>query len=632
MRKFLLGIIIFLITNISWSQVQFHSLLSNPYLRVEKKQKTNRYDYFTDTLSLPFFDDFSYDSVYPSSKLWIDKNVYVNKNFAKNPPTIGVATFDVLDENGELYTDANEYSSIADYLTSKLIDLYASSYQENDRAYTTDSLLYKFRNEEYWVSDSLYYKEGNVYKNCKTNSISYTIGSSIYIQLTDTSFEEVTKELYYYHPEFSDTIKIKKWLPLKIYTLSDSLAFSFYYQPQGLGWDSPNKKDSLVLQFKTSLLPWHTVFSVTGTSLQDFKQVIIPIKNKNYLVQDFQFRFLNYASIASSETQEDAITNDFWNIDYVFLDTGRSVIENTHKDIAFYQANNSLFEDYFSIPWFHYNRNVLSLAKLDYKVRNLDKEEHSIPLNYQLKNETTGELLEDTMFGNTPNIAASSLLDLEYTQSQINSNIAIPVSLSDSTVLAVKRYIWIKPPYLSFSYNDTVVYHQRFYNYYAYDDGSAEVGLSLIGSGAQYAFLINSLKADSLRAIQMFFNSYKNYGTADIPVFSLCVWENDNGKPGEILYKEDNFSPVYEKGMNQFHIYKFKKAVFVKKSFFIGWINDTYKVYSLGYDFNHDNKNQVFYNFSGDWESLNGGAYLYGGTAYFIVDQEEVLSTLPEQV
>ena len=606
MKKYLLVILVLLGVNIAWSQVQFHSLQSNPYLQINKKQKKDRYDYFSDTLSLPFFDDFSYDKVYPSSKLWMDKNVYVNNNFAKNPPTVGVATFDVLDENGRLYTDANDFSSVADYLTSKPIDLNAKSYEENRRTYTTDSLLYK-SGDDYWVSDSLYYKDTDVYKNCKTSSITYSAGGSIYIHPTDTTFEEITKDLYYYQPELSDTVNIKKWFVLKKYVLSDSLVFSFYYQPQGLGWDSPNKKDSLILQFRTGLLDWRTVFSVTGTALQDFKQVLIPIKNQDYLVQDFQFRFLNYASIASSETQEDAITNDFWNIDYVFLDTGRSVTETTHKDVAFYEANASLFEDYFAIPWFHYNRNSLSLAKLDYKLRNLDKEQHSVPLNYRLINENTGALLEDTMFGNTPNIAASSDMDLEYTQSQINSNIAIPVSLSDSTVLAVSRFIWIKPPYASFSNNDTVTYHQKFYNYYAYDDGSAEVGLSLIGNEAQFAFLINSLKADSLRALQMFFNSFKDYGTADIPAFSLCVWENDGGKPGELLYQEDNFTPIYERGMNQFHIYKFKEAVFVEKSFFVGWINETYKVYSLGYDFNHDNKNQVFYNLNGDWESLSRG-------------------------
>ena len=607
MKKVLLGIIILLSINTLWSQVAFHSLLSNPYLHNKTKQKVSRYQYFADTLSLPFFDDFSYDDVYPSSALWLDKNVYVNNNFGDNPPTIGVATFDVLDENGQLYTDANSYSSVADYLTSKPIDLYACSYKINKRNYVTDSLLYKLSDDEFWTSDSLFYEDTGIYKNCKTNSISYTIGRPIYLKITDTTYEDVTKDLYYYQPELSDTVKIEKWLVLRKYDLSDSIIFSFYYQPQGLGWDSPDKKDSLVLQFKTGSISWHTVFSVEGSPLQDFKQVLIPINKQDYLARDFQFRFLNYASIASSETQEDAITNDFWNIDYVLLDTGRTVMETTHKDVAFYEANNSLFEDYFSIPWFHYNRNLLSFNKLDYKLRNLDKEEHSVPLHYSLKNEMTNVILEDTMFGNTPNIAASSVMNLEYTQSQINSNVAIPVSLSDSTVLSVYRYIQIKPPYISFSYNDTVVYHQKFYNYYAYDDGSAEVGLSLIGSGAQYAFLINSLQADSLRGLQMFFNSFKAYGTADPPIFSLCVWENDNGKPGELLYQEDNFTPVYEKGLNQFHIYKFKKAVFVGKSFFVGWTNDTYKVYSLAYDFNHDNKNQVFYNVTGDWESLNRG-------------------------
>jgi hypothetical protein len=75
-------------------------------------------------LSLPFIDDFSQQYFYPDGSKWIDNNVYINSNYAVNPISYGVATFDGLDSTGYPYDFLNPTSyGIADYLTSKTIDL-----------------------------------------------------------------------------------------------------------------------------------------------------------------------------------------------------------------------------------------------------------------------------------------------------------------------------------------------------------------------------------------------------------------------------------------------------------------------------------------------------------------------------
>lgn len=63
--------------------------------------------------------------VYSDAKsLWLDSTVFVNRGFAVNPPTIGVATFDGLDESGVAYDFSTPYPyGPADFLTSKPIDL-----------------------------------------------------------------------------------------------------------------------------------------------------------------------------------------------------------------------------------------------------------------------------------------------------------------------------------------------------------------------------------------------------------------------------------------------------------------------------------------------------------------------------
>lgn len=87
----------------------------------------------TSSLFLPFIDDFHYADVsgYPTQNLWTDKSVYVNQGFGINPPSIGVATFDGLNQHGYPY-DASGNPNLntngpSDTLTSVPINLFIAS-------------------------------------------------------------------------------------------------------------------------------------------------------------------------------------------------------------------------------------------------------------------------------------------------------------------------------------------------------------------------------------------------------------------------------------------------------------------------------------------------------------------------
>ncbi|MHB8258717.1 MAG: T9SS type A sorting domain-containing protein [Bacteroidia bacterium] len=54
-------------------------------------------------LYLPFYDDFSYSGPYPNASKWLDQYVFVNHTKAISPPTLGVATFDGLNQYGFPY-------------------------------------------------------------------------------------------------------------------------------------------------------------------------------------------------------------------------------------------------------------------------------------------------------------------------------------------------------------------------------------------------------------------------------------------------------------------------------------------------------------------------------------------------
>lgn len=130
-----------------------------------------------DTLSIalqPFFDDFSsYDGVYPTNELWLDNSVFRNTTLAKDPPSVGLVTFDGLNFRGDDYIIVE---GIGDRLTSKAIDLsnYNASSNVSLRFFLapkgyglppdiTDEFTVEFRNSQReWVKVATFAGTGNV--------------------------------------------------------------------------------------------------------------------------------------------------------------------------------------------------------------------------------------------------------------------------------------------------------------------------------------------------------------------------------------------------------------------------------------------------------------------------------------
>jgi hypothetical protein len=105
-------------------------------------------------MNIPFLDDFSYNSVYPTSLYWADHSVYVNNGMAINPPSNGVATFDGLNAQGEPYLNGYGWAdtltslpfALAAYTESDAVflSLYVQPRGNGDTPETTDSLVLEF--------------------------------------------------------------------------------------------------------------------------------------------------------------------------------------------------------------------------------------------------------------------------------------------------------------------------------------------------------------------------------------------------------------------------------------------------------------------------------------------------------
>ena len=129
----IISLIILINFNFSYSQEMLFDLESNSQIINQKHISRRLIDTQIVSLELPFFDDFSWSNVNTSDSLWSDNYAFINNTYAIQPPSVGVATLDALDEHGKLYNTLASSPKIADSLTSMPINL--SNYNASDSIY-----------------------------------------------------------------------------------------------------------------------------------------------------------------------------------------------------------------------------------------------------------------------------------------------------------------------------------------------------------------------------------------------------------------------------------------------------------------------------------------------------------------
>ena len=153
--------------------------------------------------------------------------------------------------------------------------------------------------------------------------------------------------------------------PLKLGDVASSerasVYISFFYQFTGNG-DPPEPGDALSLWFKNNKGQWSVAWSIenNGNLKPDqFIQIILPISGDEFFHNDFQFRFQNFGRLSGPY--------DTWNIDYLYVNKGRTSSDNSFPDRSITTLLTTLFGGYFSVPYRHLflNPNVLSKPSFD---------------------------------------------------------------------------------------------------------------------------------------------------------------------------------------------------------------------------------------------------------------------------
>jgi hypothetical protein len=448
--------------------------------------------------TIPFLDDFSYPGPYPDPAHWQDNLVFINRDYAYSPPTIGVATFDGLNEKGYPYDFlAGESSSaLADSLTSNPIDL--------------------------------------------------------------------------------------------AYPVDDSIYFSFYYQPQGRG-NAPAPRDSLVLEFKSPTgTTWDRIWSKTGSVL-NFKDtlswslVMVPITNPAYLQKGFQFRFKNYATLSGSL--------DHWHIDYVYLNRLRKITDNVFDNVSYVYNHPPLIKTYHQMPWRQYTKAYIAPS-----TTNLIKNNSSTAKNVNASHKITdinGVPVFSFTFGNS-NVAP-------YVQNGYYKTTDV---IDPFPLLTGPTSYFAEATLISSPKNDTLRYEQRFGNYFAYDDGTAEAALGMEKPNAELAIKFELNVTDTLRYVDIYFNPLLT--NSALYTFNLKVWADAGGIPGSEIYTSRVLNPRYSNsGINGIIRYGLNQSVILNPGvFYVGFIQNSNKSLNVGLDLNTNNQFNTFYNVGTGWNTL----------------------------
>lgn len=580
---------------------------------------------------LPFFDDFSQSALYPDSTKWTDCNALVNDGFPLCPPNRNGITLDVLDANGRVYSYAISNAFLAEYLTSVRIRL-DSVMEPEPRALTPADSLYL----------SFYYQpQGNGNAPEEQDSLGLQFGTTVlrqeflFLDYQNYDIADIFAEMQVDTLFPGDTVWASVGCQPGLFTIvTDTL--------------TPATQGSIAVPCDSVFTTvadttWYHIWSVPGQTLEDFmnendgahfKQVLIPIRDERFFREDFYFRFYNYASIVSSSLPANRSNEDNWNIDFVYLNLGRSVNDTTYPMLTFSGQRPSFFERYQAIPYRQYRINPNSAIRenLHIDIANLDGVDHQANYYYSVQQVGGSQHYTRTLEPTTihPYKTHGYLQCPDYGESPACPYVGELFALSfdyDSVSYLVKHYIYdstCNPPL-----TDSMIYRQGMYNYYAYDDGIPELGFGVRPAGGKFAVRFDLAEFDTIAGVQLLFNH--TLKDANDKYFDIVVWKDENGRPGEEVYRLEGQRPIWQEMPYQFSYYRFTKPVLLSGAFYMGIEQRSDDLINIGFDASVDNIQYNFINTNGAWQqsSKHGSLMIRPvvGSSYYIGVDENGTST-----
>ena len=424
---------------------------------------------------------------------------------------------------------------------------------------------------------------------------------------------------------------------------ADSLYLSFYYQPQGRG-DAPDENDSLVLMLgivTDTAVIWNHVWSTEGMSLDDFmenndekyfKQVMIPVDDERYFDNDLMILFYNYGTMPSTMYPNDRSNGDVWNVDFVYLDRNRSYDDTSYPLVSFSENSPSMLKRYQSMPYRQYVSNPTVAMKTTYEmfIANLDMEGCNTQYSCHIENINSDWVFDynsewcylapfySSGFQNCEgDNATQACPHLKNFLFDMNSSL-------DSASFLITHIITVDNED-SDAKGDTLYGKQEFYNYYAYDDGIPEKGYGVTPHNSSLASQFSISVPDTLQGVQILFN--RTFKDANYDFFDIVVWNDNNGKPGNEIYRLENQRPIWnDEHIYEYTYYKFEKTIKVNGIIYVGIMQHSSESINIGFDTSIDNHQYNFFESGDGWQnSMMPGSLMIrpvvGGDYFVDIDE-----------
>lgn len=409
---------------------------------------------------------------------------------------------------------------------------------------------------------------------------------------------------------------------VRTYTPADSIYLSFFVQPKGLCY-APLTDDSLVVEFKNTAGTWEQIWSVKGftssiprDSVPPFKFYIVPISQERFLYGKFQFRFRNFGRRNGNYT--------YWHVDYVKIAKNRRfATANQQFDMAFGELPPVILSRYTSMPW------------RQAKSRLADETQNSIKAGLFNQFQQTRNITSSLATAKTPTLTLGSVqLDIGAGLSVPNNQyffaprqafltaFAPPLSTLPDNLTALDvttEYVLQtddqedKDLLKAAFRNDTVRTITRFSDYFAYDDGSAEMQFTATGFNTRTGLLFKLNVADTLRGVRFFFPHINNGANG---LFNLRILRNVSGT-WQTAYEKRNLTPFYldrkADTLQGFTTYRLETTAgkdtaiaLAAGDFIVEWQNVEDIKIPIGLDRNNRSKSQYLYQYyNGSWRATD---------------------------
>ncbi|HSZ26258.1 MAG TPA: T9SS type A sorting domain-containing protein, partial [Cytophagaceae bacterium] len=478
--------------------------------------------------------------------------------------------------------------------------LLATPFKKNKDTLITNAYWRKVSNNRFMsnVTDSLKWEQGGnttIDNRYPINPVSYNVAVFDGQTATGTPYYYITgaKTTSIGYADNLTSLPIN----LSSYSISDSIYLSFYWQHGGIG-EPPETTDFLEIQFKDTSGTWNTIQTIYGDSIHmtSFNISLLSIDSGAYFFKDFQFRFRNHGSLAGPF--------DIWLLDYIYLDKNRSKVDSIFNDKSVGNASTSILKNYCAMPYNQYFANKTAESGL---------------LNFSDNNLGLG--IANTQFFNVScdfaTQPANNLFSTGNGATHFPANPSDQVrTFQDSCTPVVTSLTLPSQPFyvnnfldieasdttnILFATNNQFNTQTVFWDYYAYDDGSAEgaVGANQLGTQIANKYTTNIL--DTLTAVDILFTFSKGPYMVGRQIL-LSVWDQNFN-----LIEQQVMSVQYGGFVRT--VLNSPLIINAGQDFYVGYQQNFVDLLNIGYDLNYDHSDKIFYNLSGigasNWNAFN---------------------------